>query len=131
MPSLALPRRLESVSSAVEATEVAARRAGLSHTVQVRVSLAVAEAVSNAVEHGSSGDDSGNVHVAIEVERGQLIVEVCDEGSGVDAQAMEMAALPEDPFQTHGRGLYLIRVLTDQWHVDGSCLRMAFRERPE
>lgn len=127
---LSLPSVPESVSTAVDAAEAAVRNAGMSDEVLGRVSLAVAEAVANAIEHGNAGVASREVLLEIEAHSGRLSVRVCDGGEGVEGKRLGSAQLPDDPLLTHGRGLYLIRVLTDACDVVDGCVHLRFHERP-
>jgi anti-sigma regulatory factor (Ser/Thr protein kinase) len=59
---------------------------------------------------------------------GRLIVEVHDSGSGFDAQ--QVLSLPPAVDQLSGRGLSLVRQLSDrcQWSLDGrtACVEFAW-----
>ena len=129
MPSLTLPSVPRSVSRAVDAVEAAVVECGLSDEVLGRASLAVGEAVANAIEHGNRGEAHRRFGISISRRVGALDVTVCDDGEGVAAQQIAVAKLPDDPLQTDGRGLYMIRLLSDETEVRGSCLRLTFRER--
>jgi hypothetical protein len=50
-------------------------------------------------------------------EDGTLAIE--DEGDGLSLRRVQEAELPADPYQTGGRGLYLIRMLADRVEVEG------------
>lgn len=126
---LRLPSVPESVSAAVDAAEAAVRELGLSSEVLGRVSLAVAEAVANAIEHGNGGEAHREVEVELQPGVGSLSVRVCDGGAGIETSDLETAQLPDDPLQTHGRGLFLIRVLTDGCEIEDGCVRLRFEER--
>ena len=114
---------------AVDAAEAAVADAGLSDEVLGRVSLAVAEAVANAIEHGNDGEVSKRVRIDLLPAPERLDVTICDEGSGVEVDRVESAELPEDLLQTHGRGLFLIRVLTDECRAEAGCFHLGFVER--
>lgn len=129
MLSLTLPSVPDSISRAAEAVEVAVSTCGLSAEVVGRASLAVAEAVANAIEHGNRQLAYRHVELAITSLDEAVEVTICDGGEGVVARHLATASLPTDPMATDGRGLYLIRVLSDDILVRDSCLRLTFRER--
>ncbi|HLT48164.1 MAG TPA: ATP-binding protein, partial [Rubricoccaceae bacterium] len=54
-----------------------------------------------------------------------------DEGPGLDPDRLRDATLPDDPTQTNGRGLYLMRTLADGIEVEGARLGLWFAPRPE
>jgi serine/threonine-protein kinase RsbW len=90
------------------------------------VRLAVSEAVTNAIRHGSRSPDDPVRIVATE-ESGALVFEVLDTGTFVP-RVVRRGELPES-----GRGLEFMRVLMDEVDLRpgrrGTLLRMAKRRR--
>lgn len=129
MTRLALPSVHASVSEAVRVAESIATEAGLSEEALMRVSLAVSEAVANAIEHGNRFDAHKDVRLHFDATRSQISVAVQDQGEGLLPGLIEAAALPDDPLDVGGRGLYLIRELADRVDIDGQVVSMVFRER--
>ena len=84
--------------------------------------LVVNEACSNSVEHAYLGREPGRVRVEAEVRDGQVHICVVDSGS--------WKTPPADP-GTRGRGLLLMRKISDQVEVrgsdDGTSVEMTFR----
>jgi serine/threonine-protein kinase RsbW len=110
-----------------EARDFAARAAaefGLGAEALYEVKLAVSEAVTNAIRHGSRSPDDPVRIVATE-ESGALVFEVLDTGSFVP-RVVRRGDLPEG-----GRGLEFMRVLMDEVDLRpgrrGTLLRMAKR----
>ncbi len=93
------------------------------------VVLAVHEALTNADRHGG-----GVVRVHAAVERGALVIEVCDRGAGFEFPAADEVAEngtpPDDPLAEHGRGLCLMREIATrietERHGSHFCLRLRF-----
>jgi PAS domain S-box-containing protein len=81
------------------------------------VVLCVDEAVANAVSHSGSELD---VELSLGFEKGSLVADVRDHGSGFDITTFDSDALP-DPQNDHGRGLFIISQLMDslELHLDG------------
>ena len=110
-----------------EARDFASRAAaefGLCAEALYDVKLAVSEAVTNAIRHGSrSPDDS--VRIVATEESGALVFEVLDSGTFVP-RVVRRGDLPEG-----GRGLEFMRVLMDEVDLrpgrQGTLLRMAKR----
>lgn len=69
--------------------------------------LALSELVSNAYKHGASADGAHRLAVSISADGGELVLEVCDEGPGLEE------APPEDG-QGRGLGVTLVRALASQ-----------------
>ena len=110
-----------------EARDFAARAAaefGLGAEALYDVKLAMSEAVTNAIRHGSrSPDDS--VRILATEESGALVFEVVDSGTFIP-RVVRRGDLPEG-----GRGLEFMRVLMDEVDLrpgrQGTLLRMAKR----
>ena len=109
---------------ACDSAERLAVEAGWSEADVTRLVLALGEAVGNAVEH-STGD--GLIRLSVMVQRGHIDIVVDDGGSGPVAEKLQSAALPESLSATSGRGLFMIRELSDDVFVDeGGALRLGF-----
>ncbi len=107
-------------------------KAEFSDELTGRMLLAVSEAVANAVEHGNcnSAGRSVTLEWTGDANGGWLSVE--DEGVGLTIDRLKNAALPKDPLQTGGRGLFIIKELTDDLALkaDGRRLKLWFAPRP-
>ena len=110
-----------------EARDFAAKAAaefGLAADALYDVKLAVSEAVTNAIQHGSRSPDDPVQIVATE-ESGALVFEVLDTGTFVP-RVVRRGDLPEG-----GRGLEFMRILMDEVDLrpgrQGTLLRMAKR----
>jgi anti-sigma regulatory factor (Ser/Thr protein kinase) len=84
----------------------AARLAGLDDDRGSQLVLAVNEAATNAIRHGS-----GHADVTVSRTDHAIIVEVTDEGPGISTTA---SALPPPIEATSGRGLWLVHHLCDR-----------------
>ena len=73
--------------------------------------LATCEAISNAIRHGSPQGPHSRVQVVCRVDRQGLVIEVVDQGPGVDSPRRGDRLPP--PWETSGRGLFLMRQFTD------------------
>jgi anti-sigma regulatory factor (Ser/Thr protein kinase) len=110
-----------------EARDFAERAAvdfGLPSDVCYQIKLALSEAVTNAIQHGSSSPEDPVQIVVIE-EPGALVFEVVDTGRFVP-RVTRRGNMPES-----GRGLEFMRLLMDQVDLDpgeaGTRLRLVKR----
>ena len=110
-----------------EARDFAERAAvdfGLEGESLYMIKLAMSEAVTNAIQHGSSAP-SDPIHLAVLEEGGALVFEVRDTGQFVP-RVPRRGDVPE-----RGRGLDFMRQLMDDVDVrpqpDGTLLRFAKR----
>lgn len=79
------------------------------------VEMVIREALANAVIHGNRQNPHKKVRVccACDPRRGILIV-VKDQGSGFDSSQVLSPVRRQQVHSEHGRGIYLIRSLTDE-----------------
>jgi anti-sigma regulatory factor (Ser/Thr protein kinase) len=86
--------------------------AGLDETSLFELKVAVAEALANAVVHGSPHGADDDVHVRFFCYEDEVAVEVVDGGGGIDATPI--CAPPA--VATSGRGIHFMRSLADVVH---------------
>jgi serine/threonine-protein kinase RsbW len=116
---LILPATVRSLYSARMFVDAIAREAGFDDSEREAFDLAVTEAVSNAIRHGSPRGAENQVELSVCDEPARLVVTVRDEGEGFIPAAY---TLPDpQSYADHGRGLYLIHALMDevQYSRDG------------
>ena len=124
-----LPSTPDAPPEAVAFVESICERIGLDDALAGRITLAAAEAAANAAEHGNGYREGTEVLVEVEWDAGLLQLSVEDEGAGVAADALDTAALPEDPLDTGGRGLFLMSALADEASVAAGGRRVVMRWR--
>lgn len=90
----------------------------LSEAARFDVRVAVGEALSNAVRHGSPRGEGDIVGVTVSAYADRVIVTVADRGGGFDGQAPHGG----DPYASSGRGVMFMRALMDD---------VEFRRLPE
>jgi anti-sigma regulatory factor (Ser/Thr protein kinase) len=104
--------------------ERAAAEFGLSEDACYEVKLALSEAVSNAIQHGSRSDDAP-IRIFVSGEAGALVIEVIDTGRFVP-RVTRHGDMPES-----GRGLEFMRLMMDEVDLqpgsDGTRLRLVKR----
>lgn len=81
--------------------------------------LATDEAAANAVAHGRSAGGNGHVRLRCSTEGACVVVAIADEGEGFDPSSVQMHQLPKWTSQG-GRGLFLVRELMDEVHIDAT-----------
>ena len=86
--------------------------AGLDGAGLFELNVAVAEALANAVVHGSPHGADDDVHVRFFCYEDEVAVEVVDGGDGMSATPI---CAPPDA-ATSGRGIHFMRALADAVH---------------
>ena len=93
-----------------------------------KISLAVLEAVKNAICHGNKLDLKNTVTVHFQVSENSISCDIIDEGDGFDIFAIPDPTLPENIEKLSGRGLFLMNYLADsvEHSADGRHVKMIF-----
>ena len=133
LTSLRLPSDHESVHEAVRVAEREGAAAGLSPDDLERIGIVVSEMVANAIEHGNAEHPEARVALQISQSDRGLTICVQDAGGGIAMDAIRRARLPEDLYATGGRGLFLIRELSDgvESTPRGLCVQIVARASTE
>jgi anti-sigma regulatory factor (Ser/Thr protein kinase) len=115
---------LDRLKEARDFADEAAAAFGFNSRARYEVKLAVSEAVTNAIQHGSRSPDD-LIRIVVAEESGALVFEVLDTGTFVP-RVVRRGDMPES-----GRGLEFMRVLMDEVDLRpsrrGTLLRMAKR----
>lgn len=94
---------------------------------EANIEMALHEALTNAVVHGSREDPNKRVYVLCRCNiDGEVSITVRDQGQGFDSRRITDPTTPENLLSTHGRGIYLMRELMDEVSFDegGVVVRM-------
>ena len=111
---LAIPSRLEVLGDVRDRLDAALEPLGLDQAAQDRIGLATHEAVVNAMVHGNRRDPGLPVGLRVLLEGDDLVIRVADQGPGFDPAAVADPLLPENRLRPGGRGLLMMRALTDE-----------------
>ena len=89
------------------------------------VSVAVMQAVENAIVHGNGSDAAKQVSVTFATCRGGIFAEVKDEGMGFDYSRFGQLPMGD---QTSGEGIFIMRSLADRMTFSdgGRMVRLEF-----
>lgn len=112
--SYTLESSLEAVNQAERTAVKFAQQAGVDPDTTGHISMAVREAVVNAVLHGNKYDPSKKVRLAFERTDESLVITIQDEGRGVDLNCIPDPLAEDNLLKTSGRGIFLIRAFMDE-----------------
>lgn len=90
--------------------------------------IASTEAVNNAIHHGNKSNPMAEVKVSYEVKDKELTFIIEDEGPGFDFDSLPDPTDPKNIEKPHGRGVFLMRNLSDDisFSEDGNIVKMKF-----
>lgn len=125
--NLSIPARLERLHEVRDFVDRATAEAGFDEQARYEIKLAVNEAVTNAIRHGSESEDDP-IRLVITDRDGELVFCVADTGMFV-----HRFELPRD-LPERGRGLDFIAELMDGLEVrpeyEGTTIRFSKRSSP-
>lgn len=115
---LRLPSRLGYEKVAMDAAASLARRMGFEDERVEALRTAIAEAVTNAIEHGNAHEETMRVTVLLTLRPDELVIDVADQGRKLlDSEQTLATPTIEDAFSKPdkgGWGIWLIRSLMDE-----------------
>ncbi len=91
--------------------------------------ISLTEAVTNAIVHGNCCDCNKNVVIHFSQQTNQLMFRISDEGSGFNPETLPDPTSPENINSIGGRGVFLMRQLSDRlrFRDSGRTVEMHFR----
>ena len=100
----------------------------ISEEVYGNILIATLEAAKNAIVFGNENDKSKPVGISAYTVDDCLIISVKDSGKGFDYDNLPDPTLPENIEKLSGRGVFLIKNLTDKTEFldNGSRIKMTF-----
>ncbi|MFK7899483.1 MAG: ATP-binding protein [Cyclobacteriaceae bacterium] len=92
------------------------------------IMVSVTEAVNNAILHGNSSNKDKNVELTLALDEKKVSFTISDQGLGFDFNNLPDPTAPENIEKTGGRGIFLIRNLSDNVNFtdDGKTLKLSF-----
>ena len=86
----------------------------LNDDIYGNIMISVTEAVNNAIKHGNRGDSSKNVSLSLSLDENLIRFFVEDEGNGFDYKNLPDPTTPENLEKPSGRGIFLMKHLSDE-----------------
>ena len=113
---LNLPREVDSVPAVRRLLRCALAAFQVDRQDGDDLELALTEACANVVKHATGAD---GIEVRLDVAEDRCAIDVADNGAGFDADAVN----EPDPSSERGRGLFLIRALSDNVRMQSTPRR--------
>ena len=93
------------------------------------IRLIFSELLCNAVIHGNNEDSNKKVCLSVDIIDDVLHATVCDEGAGFNYDDMLSEKTEYDEYNETGRGIQLVRSLTDHLYFNSSGNIIFFKKR--
>ncbi len=122
------PRNVSLVETFVEKV---AQRYKVSPDKYGDILISLTEAVNNAIIHGNQNDESKSVQIQCQKRMNAISFSVTDEGPGFDPHEIPDPTSPENLLKVGGRGVFLMRQLSDElfFSNNGTTVELLFRLR--
>lgn len=100
----------------------------LNDDIYGNIMIAITESVNNAIIHGNKSDNNKNVFLSLSTEDNLISFEVKDEGEGFDYNTLPDPTSPENIDKPGGRGIFLMKALSDELSFDeeGKTVKLSF-----
>jgi serine/threonine-protein kinase RsbW len=83
------------------------------------VQTSLLEAVHNAIKHGNKNRPDKKIRIEVDADNSNVDITVEDEGDGFNPDAVPDPTTEERRFLEHGRGIFLIKNLCDEFNITG------------
>ena len=111
---LTIGSRFENIELVQAVVDDALREGGATEDARHWIGLALREAVANAIKHGNRQNPDKQVEIQASFAPEEVEIQVDDEGTGFDPQAVTDPSTPENRFRPSGRGIFYMRKFMDE-----------------
>ncbi len=87
---------------------------GLKRIEDFTLSVALTEAITNAIIHGNEKDPAKRVFAEVLIEPERVVLQIADEGIGFDYQKLADPTKKENLHKQSGRGIFFVRYFMDE-----------------
>jgi len=112
--TLTIPSSLKELSKIERLAGEIARGMNLSEDQQDNFSIAVTEAVGNAIIHGNKTNPKKKVQIVFRPKKDRIEVSVTDQGQGFDLNKISNPLDPKNLMKESGRGIFILKTLMDE-----------------
>ena len=126
--SISIPSLSENIRMIESFIDNAKEQFSLNDDIYGNIMIAVTESVNNAIRHGNKSDSKKNVDLSLRLSDGSIIFWVKDQGNGFDYTNLPDPTAPENLDQPGGRGIFLMKHLSDEvnFHDEGCTVELIF-----
>ncbi len=111
---LTIPSRLDYLGIINQAIGELGECFSLEEEIVDALAIAVIEAGTNAIQHGSTGEGDAQIDFRFEVAGDAIHVKVQDDGPGFNLVKIVEASEPDNLLRSRGRGIFLMRTFMDK-----------------
>ena len=123
-----IPSLAENIRVVESFIDNAKEKFSLNDDIYGNIMIAVTESVNNAIKHGNNFNKHKNVSLSLYLDDEIIRFIIRDEGSGFDFTSLPDPTAPENIKQPGGRGIFLMKNLSDEVHFteEGKVVELLF-----
>ena len=110
---ISIPSLIENIKIIESFIDNARENFEINDDIYGNIMISVTECISNAIIHGNQSDKNKLVHLELKLEEELLLFTIQDEGKGFDYNELKDPTAPENIEKIGGRGIFLIKHLSD------------------
>lgn len=110
---ISIPSLIENIKIIESFIDNAREKFEINDDIYGNIMISVTECISNAIIHGNESNKNKLVHLELLIEDDLLKFIIEDEGEGFDYNEQQDPTSPENIEKIGGRGIFLIKHLTD------------------
>lgn len=126
--TLVIKSNVNELAKVATITEEICERCGLIEDEIDDISIAVTEAVNNAIKHGNKEDSTKSIEIVFQIETEKIKIRIKDEGEGFRLEEVRDPRKNENLLKDDGRGILIMRTLMDEVKVltedEGNVLQL-------
>lgn len=115
---ISIPSLIENVKIIESFIDNARDRFEINDDIYGNIMISVTECISNAIVHGNQGNKEKLVHLELLAEEDKLSFVIEDEGEGFEFENLPDPTSPENIEKPGGRGIFLIKHLSDEFKFE-------------
>ncbi|MDF2156407.1 ATP-binding protein [Algoriphagus sp. CAU 1675] len=111
---ISIPSLIENIKIIESFIDNARENFEINDDIYGNIMISVTECISNAIIHGNQSDKNKLVNLELRLEDDLLKFTIEDEGKGFELEALADPTAPENLEKPGGRGIFLIKHLSDE-----------------
>tara|TARA_R100001143_G_C3361193_1_gene136087 strand:- start:86 stop:493 length:408 start_codon:yes stop_codon:yes gene_type:complete len=102
------------------------KKCKLDDEISGNLMLLLSEAVTNAIEHGNELNPNKTAEIVVEISDSEVVAMVKDEGAGFQPSEQDNPLAEENLLKDGGRGVFLLKELSDEMEYQENGTRLRF-----
>ncbi|KPQ17526.1 ATP-binding protein [Algoriphagus sp. NF] len=111
---ISIPSLIDNIKIIESFIDNAREKFDINDDIYGNIMISVTECISNAILHGNQSDKEKLVHLELMAEDDKLSFVIEDEGNGFEIDNLPDPTAPENIEKPGGRGIFLIKHLSDE-----------------